>query len=277
MYDVHRQHEVALGRTTRRGLRLGVAALVGLIAPPVAVARADHGMMMAEDHHGDTSEVSVGLSVEAAAIDTTFYVGSYQGIAPSLSWMRGRFGASATITLYHLAENGLSLYGAGDVMLTGHATVVSIDAIDAGVALHVMMPTGSELQGFGMGHVMAMPSAWASWHAAPVTLAASGGYGRALVDLGGAHHDHGPMPLVDPMNPQELTWTASADVDVGHGVQVGGRSRGAVPIGSGSTRVIAGGRVAWGTPRLSTGMEVQLGLAGDPFTIRGVLDTALRF
>jgi hypothetical protein len=128
-----------------------------------------------------------------------------------------------------------------------------------------------------MGHVMVAPSAWASWRAAPFTVAASGGYGRALVDLGGAHHDHGSMPLVDPMNLQELTWSAGADIDVGHGLQVGGRTLGAVPLGSGLARVIAGGRVAWGTPRFSTGFEAQVGLAGDPFTIRGVLDTALRF
>src|SRR4029077_17587007 len=108
------------------------------------VARADHGMMMSEDHHGDTSEVSVGLSLQAAGIDSTFYVGSYQGVAPSLAWMRGRLGASAPITLYHLTENGLSLYGRGDAMLTGHVTVVSTDDLDAGVALHVMVPTGNE-------------------------------------------------------------------------------------------------------------------------------------
>jgi hypothetical protein len=41
--------------------------------------------------------------------------------------------------------------------------------------------------------------------------------------------------------------------------------------------VIGAGRVAWGTPRVSTAFELQLGIAGDPFTIRGVVDTALRF
>src|SRR5213078_935367 len=149
-------------------------------------------------HRGDVSEVSVGLSVEAAKIDTTFYVGSYQAVTPSLGWMHGWFGASATLALYHLTENGLSLYGPGDAMLAGHAAVIATEAVHAGVALHVMAPTGSELHGLGMGHVMVAPSAWATWRAAPFSVAASGGYGRALVDLGGAHHDHGPMPLVDP-------------------------------------------------------------------------------
>jgi hypothetical protein len=260
------------------GRRIGIAALVGWFVPLTAgVVRADHDMAAMSENHQDRSELSVGLSVEAARFDSTYYVGSYQGITPSLGWMHGRFGASAAIGLYHLTENGLSNYGAGDAMLGGHVAVVEGETLHAGVALHVMFPTGSELDNLGMGHTMAMPSAWATWRRSPLTVAASAGYGRALVDLGGGGHDHGPSPLVDPMNLQELTWSAAADVDVGRGVQVGGRVRGGVPIGTGRTRAIGGGRVAWGSPRISTGLEVQVGIAGDPFTIRGVVDTALRF
>jgi hypothetical protein len=255
------------------GARLGVAALVGLAPPALGIARADHDMAAMSDHGSD---LSVGVSVEAAAFDTPFYVGSYQGIMPVVEAAHGRFGASAAMPLYHLTENGLSRYGIGDAALGGTATVVDQDTLHAGVALHLMLPTGSELDNFGMGHVMAMPSAWASWRGAPLRLAASAGYARALTGLGGAHN-HGPAPLVDPMNMQELTWSVAADVDVGHGVQLGGRTRGAVPIGTGQTRVIGGGRVAWGTSRVTTGLELQVGLMGDPFTIRGVLDTALRF
>src|ERR1043165_6628579 len=138
---------------------------------------------MSEKHQGNASELSIGLSVEAAEFDTTYYVGSYQGVTPSLGWMRGRFGASAAIGLYHLSKNGLSTYGAGDAMLGGHVAVIERETVHAGVALHVMFPTGSELAGLGMGHTMAMLAAWASWRFAPVTVAASAGYGRALVDL----------------------------------------------------------------------------------------------
>jgi hypothetical protein len=145
----------------------------------------------------------------------------------------------------------------------------------AGLAIHVMLPTGAEIDNLGMGHGMVMPSLWASWRAPPWTVAASAGYSRALVDLGG--HDHGPAPLVDPMNMQELAFRAAADIDVGHGVQLGGRAQGGTPLGSGATHLFAGGRLAWGTPRVSTGFELQVGLAGDPFTVRGVLDSALRF
>ena len=276
MHDVH-QPEVAVGRTTGTGRRIAVLALVGWFAPLApGVARADHDMATMSENHHDASELSVGLSAEAARFENAYYVGSYQGVTPSLGWMRGRFGASAAIGLYHLDENGLSTYGAGDAMLGGHAVLVERDVLHAGAALHVMVPTGSELDNLGMGHVMAMPSAWASWRGAPLTITASAGYSRALVDLGG-HHDHGPSPLVDPMNLQEITWSAAADVDLGRGVQVGGRARGGVPIGTGHTRALGGGRVAWGTPRITTGLEVQVGIAGDPFTIRGVVDTALRF
>jgi len=249
-----------------------------LFAPQASgVAFADHGMDMSEHHHADSSELAVGVSVEAAELHTMLYVGSYQGITPSLGWMHGRFGVSATVGLYHLTENGLSVYGLGDGMVAGHATVLATRTVQAGVALHVMVPTGAPLDWFGMGHVMAMPSVWAAWSARPLLITASAGYGRAVTALGGGHHDHGPLPLVDPMNLQELTWSAGADLEVGHRVQLGGRALGGIPIGTGLARVIGGGRVAWGTPRVSTAFELQLGIAGDPFTIRGVVETALHF
>jgi hypothetical protein len=257
-----------------------IVALAGPLAPfasGVARAEHDHEVAMSESHHEDSSELSAGVSVEAAEFDSGFYVGSYQGVMPSLGWMRGRFGARASVSLYHIDENGLSVYGFGDAMIAGHATLLATETLQTGVALHLMFPTGSEVENLGMGHTMAMPSAWAAWRAHPLAITASAGYGRALVALGGAHHDHGPSPLVDPMNMQELTWSAGADLDVSHGVRVGCRALGAVPIGTGRTRAIGGGRVAWGTPRVSTAFELQLGMAGDPFTIRGVVETALRF
>lgn len=276
---MHGIHQPEVGRAALR-----LAALVGWLVPLVpGVARADHDHHTAPgaNHaghagHEDAPEFSAGLAVVAAEFETRLYVGSYQGITPSLSWMRGRFGASAMIGLYHITGNGLSRYGPGDAMATGHATVVATEAVQAGVALHVMCPTGSRTANLGMGHVMAMPSLWATWRMQRVTLRAGTGYGRALTTLD-EDHEHGLAPLVDPMNMQELIWNAGVDVDVGHGLRIGGRTAGGVPIGSGVTRAAAGGRLAWGTPRLSTALEVQVGVAGDPFTVRGVLDTALRF
>jgi hypothetical protein len=121
-----------------------------------------------------------------------------------------------------------------------------------------------------------MPSAWATWRLHPAALRATAGYGRALASLDGGH-EHGLMPVVDPMNMHELTWGAGAEVALGRGVRVGGRTAGGIPIGTGTMRMIGAGRVAWGTARVSTGLELQVGIAGDPFTLRGVVDTALRF
>jgi hypothetical protein len=265
----------ALHRRAGTVAPVGSLALLVLLAPAATgVARADHDMASHGEHQD--SEFSVGLSMEAAQFANVAYVGSYQGITPSVGWMHGRFGAFAALGLYHLNENGLSVYGAGDVALGGHATVLTGEALQAGVALHVMLPTGSELEGFGMGHLMAMPSAWASWHSHPLALTASAGYSRALNQPGGAHM-HGLMPLVDPMNMYELTCSAGADLMVGHGMRVGARTIGGFPIGAGLTRWIGAGRVAWDTQHLTTAFELQFGLAGDPFTVRGVVDTALRF
>jgi hypothetical protein len=277
MCRLHRP-EVARGQRLAHSVATLAAAVVGVCAPDASgVAHAEHDMgSMSENHHQDGSELSAGVSVQAAQFDNTSYEGSYQAILPSVGFMRGRFGAGATVGLYHLSKNGLSKNGLGDAMVTGHATVISTDALQAGVALHLMAPTGSELEGFGMGHVMAMPSAWGTWRARPVILKASAGYSRALTGLGGMH-DHGPSPLVDPMNMQELTWSAGAELEVGHGLAAGGRFLGGIPIGTGRERVVGAGRLAWGTPRITTAFELQLGVAGDPFTIRGVLDTALRF
>jgi hypothetical protein len=277
MLDLSDDEIAAFARARRSGAAWAIVAACALAACVLApgVARADHTMGMSGHRHHDASVVSLGLSFEAADYDNEFFTGSYQGVAPSLAWMHGRFGAQATVGLYHLTENGLTRYGAGDVMVAGHAAVVTGEEAEAGVALHVMAPTGDE-RAFGMGHVMAMPSLWATWRPGSFAVMASAGYSRALTSLGGAHQ-HGWMPLVDPMNPQELTWSAGGQLAVHQALRVGGRAFGAVPIGTGITRVIGAGRVAWETERTSTGLELQLGLAGDPFELRGVVDTALRF
>lgn len=264
---------MTVGRTTDLARGLGVAALMGSLASAPGSARAEHVM---SGHHEGPSGLTLGISVEAAGLDNGSYVGSYQGVAPRVSWVRDWFGADATLGLYHLTKNGLGMYGFGDATVGSHATLLGAETVRAGVALPVTVPTGSEPHGFGMGHVMAMPSAWLTWRSRSITVTASAGYCRAITALGGGAHEHA-QPLIDPMNTQELTWSTSFDLAVGRGMRVGGRAQGGVPIGAGITRAIGAGRVAWGTPRVSTGLELQLGLAGDPFTIRGVVDTALRF
>ena len=267
MRGLHRQ-EVARRRAA--------AALVGGLALGASAAvRAEHDMgAMGADAGG--AELSVGLTLEHATYDNALFLGSYQGVTPSLAWMRGRLGASVALGLYHVDENGRSVYGIGDAMLGAHVTAFATPALLAGVALHVMLPTGAEIDQLGMGHVMVMPAVWGSWRAAPLTVSASVGYGRGLASMSGTH-GHGAGPIVDPMNLQELTGAGGVAVDVGGGVTVAGRAAGAVALGAGHARLFGGARLAWASPRLSTGVELQLGVVGDPFTLRGVVDTALRF
>jgi hypothetical protein len=79
------------------------------------------------------------------------------------------------------------------------------------------------------------------------------------------------------MNERELTWSAGGDTELGADFRAGARLAGGIPFGAGSERVVAGVRVGWDRGRVTTAAELQAGLAGDPFTLRGVVETALRF
>jgi len=238
-------------------------------------AFADHHMATTSESQPD-SLFAAAIALGAASYTTKFYGGDYESIVPTLSWSRDRYAVSASLGLYRLEENGLLLYGLGDLVVSGQVRALDVDTTHAGVALAVSAPTANETNGFGMGHPMAMPSVWASTLLGPAIVSASAGYSRALASLG--DHVHGMWPLVEPMNMSEITWGAGAEVAVVPDVRVSARVSGGVPIiAAGVDRVIAGVRVGWTTGRVSTAAEVQTGLVGDPFTIRGVLETALRF
>ncbi|HEY4241950.1 MAG TPA: hypothetical protein VGM88_19155 [Kofleriaceae bacterium] len=261
-------------------MKIAFLAAAALLASS-AGARAEHMHDMADmtATAEPASQFSVGASLTAADFQTKAYEGDYQGITPQISWERGRFAAQAMIGVYWISENGAAYNGAGDAMLHGVATIVANESAAAGVAFGAMLPTGQEMYGLGMGHVMVMPSVWGMYGAGPLRIAASVGYTRALTTLGGIQHDHGAWPLVDPMNMQEISWSAAADVAVWRKVRVGGRVAGGDPIdlATGVTRVTAGGRASWSNRRVETAVEVQAGVMGDPFTVRGVVETALRF
>lgn len=255
-----------------------LAVLVGIALAAPCAARADHQHHAMSEHEDDEprSQLSVSAAVQAASFSMTTFEGDYQGIIPAVGWSYGRFGAAASLGFYHITENGLSAYGIGDLMLGGHAGLVARGGVRGGVGVHAMLPTGLERRGLGMGHAMVMPSLWAAWHAERATVSATAGYARALASLGG-DHDHGLIPLVDPMNMHEMTWSAEVDVALGRGLRAAGRALGGIPIGTGRQRAVAAGRLGWGNARVSTSLELQLGIAGDPFTVRGIVDTALRF
>lgn len=243
--------------------------LVGL----TSTARGEHDHAVV--HHADASVFGAGVAVVAAAFDTVTYAGNYQGIAPSVSWSKSRFAAGATSAVYRLEENGARFYGLGDLHAHSEAILIGDAATHAGVIAAASAPIGDRQHGLGMGHVMLMPAAFGSWSFDPVRLSAMAGYSRAVG--GDTDHEHGPWPLVEPMLLSELSWSAGGDVAIAHAVHGGARISGGIPIGSGDNRVVGTVRVGWHAGRIDSAAELQAGLAGDPFIVRGVVSTALSF
>jgi hypothetical protein len=122
---------------------------------------------------------------------------------------------------------------------------------------------------------MLMPAVFGEWSTSRVHVGASVGYSRAIG--GGSHEGHGAGPIVAPMSLSEVSWSAGADVMVMHHVSAGARGAGGIPVGGGDVRAMVAGRIAWQASRVATALELQAGVAGDPFTVRGVVSTALSF
>jgi hypothetical protein len=255
-------------------VRIPIALAIVLACAP-AYAQHDHG----GHEHVDAAKPFVAtVSFIAASFDTMQYLGNYEGVIPSLSWGNDRFSAVASASAYRVEKNGADFYGAGDAGIHGAAKVLRHGAAATGVALAASFPTGSEQHGMGMGHLMLMPAVFGEWSTAHLHVGASLGYSRAIG--GGSHEGHGAAPLVAPMWPMwpsEVSWGAALDVMVTHRVVAGARTAGGAPTGTGETRVMVAGRIAWQASRVLTALELQAGVAGDPFTMRGVVSTALSF
>lgn len=263
--------------------RLIVAALALALAP--RIARADHDMTDMHDMSNMPGMAmpatapamppfSAMLQLVAASYHQRYFGGDYEGLVPSVMWMHGRWMAGASIGLYRVLENGVAVYGPGDVMIHGSFTILKRAQLQAGVALMVSAPSGNMYQSLGMGVPMLMPNGWATWTIRRVTLSGSVGWGIAL----GGDADMIMTVIVDPMNASEFEWSAGADVAIGKGVHAGAHLEGGVPVGEpGIDRVIGAVRAGWGTRRIDTAAEIQLGIAGDPFTVRGLVETALHF
>jgi hypothetical protein len=246
-----------------------------VICAASSVARADHAHAPAHEEHAH--ELAASVSLVAARFDTLLFDGDYQGLVPALQLTHGRYAVAASAPVYRIYENGLAVYGLGDVVVHGDVTAWHDDAFAVGGELGVSAPTGAERSGLGMGHPMVMPAAWGRYGTG--RLAVAGSLGASLGFAGSAHHHEDMMwPLVDPANRTELTWAARGDVAVARAWRVGAGCSGGVPLdASGVTRVIGGARAVWVSPRLETGVELQAGVAGDPFTLRGVAQTTLLF
>lgn len=251
-----------------------VVSIAILLACAPAYAQHDHG----EHVHGAAAgshPFAASLSLVGASFDTTYYTGNYEGAVPSFGWDHGRFGVIASEGFYRVEKNGGIFYGPGDAMVHGQARLLRHGGVDAGCILGVSAPTGNEQHGMGMGHVMLMPALFGTWSLDRVRVAASAGYDRAIG--AGDHADHGMGPLVSPMLASEISWSAGADVLLAPSFSAGARTAGGIPTGTGDTRAIVAARAAWSAHSMQTAFELQAGVAGDPFTLRGVVSTALSF
>lgn len=195
---------------------------------------------------------------------------------PSVQWSRPCYGVAASASVYRIEENGAEYYEAGDVLAHGRFNVVGDARLSAGVVMGVSAPTGNERHGTGMGHPMVMPAVYGVAAHNRFTANATLGYSRAMG--GDMDHDHGSWPIVEPMMVSEISWSVGGDVAIVPAASVGVRFAGGIPAGSmGNARAQGGMRVAWHAGRVVSAAELQLGLAGDPFTVRGVVSTALSF
>jgi len=246
--------------------------ITGTLLLSASSARADH--VHTVDHDG-AHPFGAGVSMLAASFSTMLYSGNYQGVVPAVHWSHDRFAAGANVGLYRLEKNGAQFYGVGDVVVHGQVVLVGQHPVHAGVTAALSIPVGDQLRGMSMGHPMAMPALFGTYMFDRATVTATAGYSHAIA--ANSEHDHGMWPIVDPMNMVEFTWSAAGDVTLTRELHCGPVLSGGVPIGDGDNRVIGALRATWGSGRLSTAAELQLGLVGDPFIVRGVVSTALGF
>lgn len=238
-----------------------------------------HGGLGGHHHeHGAGTHVAVSLGLVVASYEAKLFRGDYQGMSAGASISRGRFGLTASLPVYRLTENGKVVEGLGDLGLHAHATLLSRGRLGAGLMFMAGVPTGDSEHGLGMGHVMLMPEGWLTWTASSVALNASLGYGHALGGAAAhAHHGGAMWPLVDPMNASEVTYSGGATMRLARVLAAGVRAFGAAPVGTGETRLAGGLRAVWSAGRIETSFEIQKGILGDPFVLRGMLASSARF
>ena len=244
------------------------------LASAPAFAQHHHGMEAQPEASRDV--FGAGVALIAASFDTMTYGGNYEGVLPSVRWSRPRFGVAVTAGFYRLAKNGGEVFGVGDLTVHGQAMIAGDARASVGVIAGVTVPTANGQQGMGMGHVMLMPALYGAYGFDRFDVVATAGYSRALG--GDADHDHGPWPLVEPMLMSELSWSAGGNVHATKDVRVGAGLSGGIAVGGpGDSRLVGAARVGWHAGRVDTAAEIQTGLAGDPFNVRGVVSTALSF
>jgi hypothetical protein len=224
-----------------------------------------------------------GIRLDAAGYRNSSYEGDYQGVAPTIGFNHPRVAVMALLPAYRLTRNGRAGYGLGDLALAVRVPVPALTnrSLSAGFGLAATLPTGKADDDLGMGHVMLMPEFWFGHEQERVHLVGTVGFARALASAGGSHHNHGPRPIVNPMNLSEIDASLNSFIRVHDKVWLKLGMFGAMPVGTvntvGVTRLIAGSGVVVTIRGLELSAELQAPLTGSPFLARGVLQVGYRF
>ncbi len=225
---------------------------------------------------------TAALRAETAGFSTREYEGHYEGLVPNFGFHELWFEAVASLPVYRIVRNGRSDLGPGDLLLQARAALLGERARDhvLGLELAASLPTGDPERELGMGHVMLMPSAWGTLTSGRFGFSARAGYARAIVGSSTHHHHEGGMsPLVDPMNESELDGALSGSLAVSRLVGVRAGFYGAVPVAVADGHARAAGFAGFGADngRASSEFELHLPVAGDPFTVKLLLELGVRF
>ena len=224
-----------------------------------------------------------GVRVDAAGYRNSSYEGDFQGLAPTLGFNHPRVAVMALLPAYRLTRNGRTSHGLGDLALAVRVPVPAFahGTWSAGFGLAATLPTGKSSADLGMGHVMLMPEFWFGHERERVQLVGTVGFARALASAGGSSHNHGPRPIVNPMNMSEVDASLNSFVRVHDKVWLKLGMLGAIPVGAatpqGVTRIIAGSGIVVTVRGLELSAELQAPLTGSPFLARGVLQVGYRF
>lgn len=257
-----------------------ISGLLLLAARPVAASQQCHPLA---GNVWRNPGLLAGVRLDAAGYRNTSYEGDYQGLAPTLGYNHPRVAVMALLPAYRLTRNGRAGYGLGDLALAVRVPVPAFarGTWSAGFGLAATLPTGKSDADLGMGHVMLMPEFWFGHEQERVQVVGTVGFARALASAAGSHHDHGPRPIVNPMNLSEIDASFNSFVRVHPRLWLKLGMFGAMPVGAintqGVTRIVAGSGVVVTVRGFELSAELQAPLTGAPFLARGVLQVAYRF
>lgn len=240
------------------------------LQPPHDTERDDRAVDENEEQESNRSHrVHASITGDFATLDGH----NFQGLHPAIAWRHWRVEAYAIVPLYRIVNYAETTYGPGDLGAGARVRVVGAEAWAVGLSLGATAATGDADHGLGMGHTMVMPGAWSTlrlgpWRSELVVVAAKA-IGDSGDDGGHRHHSHGIT--VAPMNAFEVATTARSAFRVAGPLDVHTVGVVAPPIGDGTLRAAAGGGASLRRHAWTLTGESQVGIAGDPFTVRALL------